>query len=334
MRPENAHKIPAVSAKAGQPTTGDRRRRAAVQRLALDAAAIEAIQALSAGGIRAILLKGPAIASWLYDDPWERVYGDIDLLVAPQDHDPAAAILERLGYRATWPLEAGSPHHASTWTRSGVRAAQVDLHWRVPLAREGSASWPALSAETEPLSIGSTTVQALSPAARAMWIAVHAAQHGVGVAKPMGDLSRALERVDEAIWARAADLARRLDLLGPFAVGLRLLPAGRVLAERMSLEAVPSLEAQLRSATPSATSIGWMRFLEQGSHRERVRLLAAELVPSRAFMRLWSPMARRGRVGLLGAYLVRPLWLVWQLPAGLRDLARARRAAGRGNRPG
>jgi hypothetical protein len=323
-----------VSAERGQSSTGDHRRRAVVQRLALDAAAIEAIQALGAGGIRAILLKGPAIASWLYDHPWERLYGDIDLLVAPQDHDPAAALLERLGYRATWPLEAVNPQHASTWTRSGVRAAQVDLHWRVPLARDGSASWSVLSAETEPLSLGSTTVESLSPAARAMWIALHAAQHGVGVAKPMGDLSRALERVDEATWARAADLARRLDLLGAFAVGLRLLPAGRGLAERMSLEAVPSLEAQLRSVTPSATSIGWMHLLERGSARERLRLLAAELVPSPAFMRLWSPMARRGRVGLLGAYFVRPLWLVGQMPAALRDLARARRAAGRGNRLG
>jgi hypothetical protein len=77
-----------------------------------------------------------------------------------------------------------------------------------------------------------------------------------------------------------------------------------------------------------------MRLLEHDSGRERLRLLGAELFPSAAFMRVWSPMARRGWVGLLCAYLVRPLWLLWQLPTGLRDLSRARRAARRGNAPG
>jgi hypothetical protein len=69
-----------------------------------------------------------------------------------------------------------------------------------------------------------------------------------------------------------------------------------------------------------------MRLLEPGSTRARLRLLWAELLPSPAFMRLWSPLARRGKRGLLCAYLWRPLWLLWHLPAGLRDLARARRS--------
>jgi hypothetical protein len=160
-------------------------------------------------GIRSILLKGPAVASWLYDQPWERGYSDVDLLVAPEDHGRAEEVLEALGYHV-WTVERESLHHASTWTRSGIRAAEVDLHWRVPLAPDGSASWSVLSTETEPLSIGSTTVELLSPAARAMWIALHAVQHGVGSAKPMRDLERALERVDAETWTRAAELSRRL----------------------------------------------------------------------------------------------------------------------------
>ncbi len=312
-----------------RPEILDRRRQAVLGRLVLDAAAVEAIEAMGADDIPAILLKGPAIATWLYDHPWERLYNDVDLLVAPENHGRAESALRRLGYAAAWPPKRESVHHASTWTRGGDRPAAVDLHWRVPLARNGAASWSVLSPETEALSIGPVTVQTLSPAARAMWTVVHAVQHGVGSGKAMRDLERALERANADTWDHAAELARRLGLEEPFAVGLRLLPAGAELANRLSLADSSSLEAHLRSVTPSDTSIGWMRLLEQRSTRARLRLLGGELVPSPTFMRIWSPMARRSVWGLARAYLWRPLWLLRQLPAGLRDVARARRSARR-----
>ena len=58
-------------------------RPAAANALLLDLAAARASAALRDAGIRAILLKGPVIARWLYDDGSERNYGDVDLLVAP-----------------------------------------------------------------------------------------------------------------------------------------------------------------------------------------------------------------------------------------------------------
>lgn len=300
-----------------------------MQRLTLDAAAVEAIEALGAGGIRAILLKGPAIALWLYDQPWERVYNDIDLLVAPEDHGRAGAVLDGLGYRATWARERVKPHHASTWTRRGGRPAEVDLHWQVPLAHNGSASWSVLSTETETMSIGTSTVEALSPAARALWTVVHAVQHGAGSGKAMSDLKRVLDRVDAETWSHAAELSRRLGIEGTFRVGLELLPAGAELADRLSVVGSGSVEEHLRSVTPSDTSIGWLRLLELRSTRARLRLLATEILPSPTFMRRWSPMARQGPWGLVRAYLWRPLWLLRQLPAAMLDVTRARRSARR-----
>ena len=307
----------------------DRRRRAVVGRLALDSAALEAIASLREAGIRAILLKGPAIASWLYDEPWERVYTDVDLLVSPDNHARAETVLERLGYRAAWRLDPANPVHASTWMREAPRQAAVDLHWRIPLASDGAACWSVLSSETEPLLIGNTAVEALSPDARSMWTAVHAVQHGIRQGKSMQDLERALDRVDAETWIRAAELSRRLGVEELFGLGLRLVPAGAELADRLSLGRTASLEAHLRSLSPADTSIGFMHLLEQDSLRARLRLLGAELWPSPAFMRLWSPRARRGWWGLLCAYLWRPVWLVRQLPAAVRDVTRARRAARR-----
>jgi hypothetical protein len=321
-------KIVAVSAGASS-LENNGRRQAAVARLGLDAAAAEAVTALRAAGIRAILLKGPAIAHWLYDEPWERTYGDIDLLVAPDQHRLAGQILQRLGYENCSLKDPVIRPHASQWRRAGPPSAEIDLHWQVPLATRGADSWTVLGQETEPMPIGSATVEILSPAARAMLTAVHAAQHGTGIRKSVRDLELALGRVDLVTWARSAELARRVGVSDPFAVGLRLLPAGADVAEKLGLESAQSVEAHLRSVTPAATSLGWMHLLEQRSPRAALQLVRSELLPTPGFMRVWSPTARKGPMGLTCAYLGRPLWLLWQLPSALRDLRRARRQARR-----
>jgi hypothetical protein len=301
-----------------------RRRRVVLGSLGLAAAAAEAVTALRAAGIRSILLKGPAIARWLYDQPWERSYGDIDLLVAPQDHLLAGEILQRLGYTDSSLKDPRRFPHASIWRREGPLPAEIDLHWQVPLASGDVDSWTVLRTETEPMVIGSATVETLSPAAGAMLIAVHAAQHGSGTSSPMRDLELALGRLDRSTWAKSAELAHQLGVSDAFSVGLRLLPAGAEMADNLPLEPVRSVEAHLRSVTPTPTSLGWMHLLEQPSARMRLRLARAELLPSPAFMREWSPTARKGRWGLARAYVGRPFWLLRQLPGALRDLRRAR----------
>jgi hypothetical protein len=49
-----------------------------------------------------------------------------------------------------------------------------------------------------------------------------------------------------------------------------------------------------------------------------------------SFIRAWSPLARRGRVGLAVAYAYRPLWVLWRVGPAVWALARARKQAGRG----
>ncbi|HEX9126628.1 MAG TPA: nucleotidyltransferase family protein, partial [Methylomirabilota bacterium] len=61
---------------------------------ALDAA----LDALEAGGIRAVVLKGPALVERFYPDPSLRFSSDLDILVADADTDRAVAALKPLGY--------------------------------------------------------------------------------------------------------------------------------------------------------------------------------------------------------------------------------------------
>ncbi|MDX6664460.1 MAG: putative nucleotidyltransferase, partial [Solirubrobacteraceae bacterium] len=55
---------------------------AAARALVVDRATAEAAGAMSAAGVPVVLLKGPAIAQWLYDPCEQRGYSDADLLVA------------------------------------------------------------------------------------------------------------------------------------------------------------------------------------------------------------------------------------------------------------
>jgi hypothetical protein len=63
----------------------------------------------------------------------------------------------------------------------------------------------------------------------------------------------------------------------------------------------------------------------------KARLLTRKLIPTRSFMRVWSPLARRGQLGLALAYAYRPFWLLAKLPGALRAHTEARRVARTGD---
>jgi hypothetical protein len=160
--------------------------------------------------LRAILLKGAAIATWLYDDGSLCPCGDADLLVAPADFATAEGVLSALGFAlrspGLSPLEETPCERV--WMRGG---ALLDLHrslWGV--GAEPSVAWALLSEGTGVLSVGGGTIEVLGPPARPLHVALHAAQHGRREAKPRQDLARAASRVPLDTWRQAAELAGRL----------------------------------------------------------------------------------------------------------------------------
>lgn len=302
----------------------------AIKTLALDAAAGEALRALAARGIRATVLKGPGIARRLYAEPAERPYRDIDLLIAPGQLADAEQALRELGYRCpsadARPSER-APHHSS-WRRPWPAPALIELHWTLYwCAADPEDVWTELSRDTQTISFAGERAAVLGDGAQALVVAVHALQHG-GEAQPLEDLRRALKAYDEREWSQAAGIARRLGLGAELAAGLCLLDEGARLAERLALHQAPSLEMRLRGSGVPPVAAGLMRLAAAGSPRARARLLADELIPSPAFMRATSALARRGRRGLLAAYLLRPAGLLVKAPAGLRAWRAASRPPG------
>src|SRR3954451_24176135 len=86
--------------------------------LRIDAATAEVLRAYEAAGLRAVLLKGPALAAWYADDP-ARSYLDCDVWVPPEDFKAAGKVLTRLGFRRVVD-DRGLPcwwqEHASDWS--------------------------------------------------------------------------------------------------------------------------------------------------------------------------------------------------------------------------
>lgn len=300
----------------------------AARSLALDRRSAELVAELEAAGVPSILLKGPAIAGWLYRGRGVRTYGDTDLLVPPDRWDLAMTTLGRLGFEdglgdmAHPRMESFTSHPLARGNES------LDLHctlWGIQVPPE--RAWEVLAANTEPMSIGGRTLLVLAPAARAMHVALHAAQHGYDEGKPVHDLELALELLPDDLWAEAAVVAAELDALGGFATGLRLLPAGRELAERLGVEREASVDALLRVAHVPLSQ-GFEELSNARGISAKLAILLGELAPTAEFMRWWLPLARRGRLGLAAAYLWRPLYLALRAGPGLVAWRRARRAAG------
>lgn len=293
--------------------------------LIVDRTTVEVWEELRRREVDALLLKGPTLARWLYEPEHARTYSDTDLLVAPDSVDVVEEVLDSLGFELP-PIYSDDerPGYEHAWVRrsDGVR---VDLHWSlVGAGVEPAVMWHVLWPEAVPFDLHGAEVTALSEAGRALHVALHAAQHGDELGSAMDDLERAVH-ADRSTWKRAHELAQSLDAVYAFSAGLRLHARGAEIADEFELPEEVPLDIAMRAAAvpPHALSLQW--FLSQKGIGRKVRLIARNLFPPPGFMREWSPLARKGRIGLLLAYLWRPFHLLGRLAVAVRALLGMRR---------
>jgi hypothetical protein len=308
----------------------------AIRTLHLDTVTAEVVRAFGAAGVPSILLKGPTLSRWLYDDG-ARPYVDIDLLVPPRARVAAERVLRSLGFGpgAFELIKGDYPRHASVFRRHD--GATLDLHRTlVGVGVDDDRVWEELSARTEPMTVGGEEVDVPSPVGRAFVVAIHAAKDGGRVPKVRRDLERALVQVDGETWREAARLAAALGAEAAFGAGLRLVPQGAELARRLGLPMAVTPEIAIRrgGAPPLATGLDWLVATRGVSASRKLRVVVRKVFPPPAYLREWAPLARRGRVGLALAYVWRPVWLARHaLPAGRAVLRAHRGASGSGSPP-
>jgi hypothetical protein len=296
----------------------------AVRNLAIDRVAAEIAGAFADAGIESLVLKGPVLAQWLYPDE-VRPYGDADLMVAPDNWLEAVRTLTQLGF-SDYLGPMAHPRMESFASTAFLRGEDnLDLHCTLHgLDAAAERIWDAFTAGAERQTIAGAELRVPGRPALLLHIGLHAAHHAKG--KTLEDLRRAIDRAQESAWEEALDLARSLDGTPAFASGLRLLPEGAELARRLGIdERVRSRRHEVSfEGVPTAEGIDAL--LRPGvSMRERVRTVFDELFPRPEFMRWWSSLARRGRIGLLASYPWRWAWLLFTAPRGLLAVRRARK---------
>lgn len=131
---------------------------------------------LTDAGIDTVVLKGAATAHLDYATPSLRQFGDVDVLVAPEEFPDACAVLRAHGWSQAYVL----PRHHERFThaitfRQG-RRAEVDLHQRIAHRALGRVIPPdALLSTAVDYEIAGRTLRALCPTHRLIHAAVHAA---------------------------------------------------------------------------------------------------------------------------------------------------------------
>jgi hypothetical protein len=189
-----------------------RHREAMVGALVIEQRLLRLAAAFDAAGVRAVVLKGPAVAHAVYADPSMRPFGDLDLLVATSDWRGACAVLESEGYRRDLPepRRGFDERFGKAATHSDESGIQVDLHRTLVLGPFGLWLDPAeLLRHTEAFELGGRRLERLDRTGLLVNAALHA---GLGASPPLllplCDVVRTAvdPRVD---WTRVESLAAR-----------------------------------------------------------------------------------------------------------------------------
>lgn len=298
---------------------------------AIDALTAEVASAFASEGIETLVLKGPVLAKWLY--PGEvRPYGDSDLMVAPEERAHAVSVLERLGFveHCPWmPSPACLDPGGTPFSRPD--GGMVDLHCQLQgLDGDPDVIWGRFVASAGRQVIGGVELRVPGRDAVLLHVVLHAAQHAYQVdGKPLEDLRRALACVEESGWSSALGLARAFRGVSAFAAGLRLLPEGGEMARRLDLDGVRSLRRELRREDHVIAEELYALLSAEVGIRRKLAIAAGDVWPRPDYMRWWSPLARRGKLGLVGAYLWRVIWLIGEAPGAVHTLWRVRRGKAR-----
>jgi hypothetical protein len=275
---------------------------------------------LAEKGLRALLLKGTALAYAVYDEPAHRTRGDSDLWVHQADLESVRLVLEAAGFKRD---EAGGQVDAMQLEEGWICQAGdgsshvVDLHW----SAINSAALRSLF-DFDHCWERRSALPRLSPGAAGLGLAdalLHTAVHRqMHVASPYIVDGATYYGGDRLIWAK--DVALLVEALGP--AGLKEA-AGRALElgiadplrsslllarDRLGAAVEPALLDALGSAAPSPAG----RYLAHGQvgralrdiakvrgFKQKVATVADRLLPSRDFLE-----AKYGKAGRSGTFLL------------------------------
>jgi hypothetical protein len=139
---------------------------------------IEIAEPLAAAGVAMRTLKGPAVAHQDYDDPSERLFRDLDVLVSSADLDSAVELLRTLGFGRAYaePRPGFQRRYGKGVALLRPQGVEVDLHRTLALGPLGQQIIEAdLWLGEDSVRIGALDVRTLDVVGRFLHACVHAA---------------------------------------------------------------------------------------------------------------------------------------------------------------
>lgn len=304
----------------------DRHRGAMSVALEIERVALRVGGILGDAGVRAVILKGSAIAHTCYPDPTMRPFGDVDLLVSSADWDRADHLLRAHGLTRDLPepRPGFERRFGKGVTYTGADGYQVDLHRT--LVRGPFGLWldpEELLATAEPFELAGRRVERLDRTGLLLQAALHSALGSspplllplrdiVQVARDPGvDWNRLARwvsrwRLSAAVGYAFANVPRELNVeLPSVAAEIGAIPARR--SERRLIEAYTKRRKE------AAVGIATIRGIT--GIRAKSAYVYALLVPDRAFREAWAKShgggslyrSRRTALGRIAARLRRSI---------------------------
>lgn len=285
----------------------------------------------AASGVRAVVLKGAALAYTDYERPDLRARDDSDVLIAEDARAAADAVLIACGYRQEAYVAGDLVNAQAAYTRrlDGVTLHTIDLHWRIanPHLFARVLTFDELWRDAVPLAPLGPAARGPSGAHALFLSCVHRVAHhrDADLLVWLYDIHRLMARLTSGEWERFAGLATAREMAAICLQGLRRA------VEAFGGEVPPFVEARLVDAAKApeastsflsndrpqlATLVSDLRALR--SWRDRARLVREHLLPSADYMR--NTYAPSSRAPLPALYLWRVMHGAWRwLRPGVRD---------------
>ena len=290
----------------------------------------EAIDALAQRNVRAIVLKGTALAYTLFERPVHRLRGDTDLLVPAEDVAVAEEVLAGLGYENISPTDEMPGELEAHWQIAGPEGTvhAIDLHYSATAlpALEGVLPWEDCDARAVPLPELGEGARRLDHPHMLLHAAVHRAKHEV---TPYRAGDQVYHDGDRLIWVYDFSLlARALDKAGwdRFVADAHRYGVAPICAEaldtarrRFITPVPPSVMERLREPQPQSPETRFLQERQLGRSIRNFRaqeglvakagFLRSKLLPSAAFMREKYPQHAAKPLPLLYLWRVAELFI-------------------------
>lgn len=180
----------------------------------------QALRALDAAQVPAIVLKGAALVRTVYPSIADRPMVDADLLIRIRDGDRARAALQAAGFqvqvdtRRRFGLSATA--FASELICWRTPLTQIELHWNLTasqwLLRPSALDVDALFKAAQPLEIEGLSTLQLSPGDTLLHLCLHMVSHGFAHPTGYADIVRVLDHYRPFPWDEFVLRAHRFRL--------------------------------------------------------------------------------------------------------------------------